>query len=155
VSDERKLTGNGLIRKTTLPDLLILDPSSLPNPPHDNSLRDAAITKFLLVHNERTGEPTVVGGGDDGSIAFWELRYNLFPPTNQADSADLFSTLRLCSRWIVFTEPLEWVVQVKEKNADKGEKGEWATTRRQLYGSAFCVSRDGTVAVVAIDGFEL
>ena len=67
--------GNGIIRKTTLPDLLILDPASLPNPPHANTLQDAAILSLFLVHNERTQVPIVVGGGDDGSIAFWELRY--------------------------------------------------------------------------------
>ena len=72
------MQGNGFIRKTTFPDLLTLDPASLPNPPHDNSLLDAAILNFFLVHNETTQEPIVVGGGDDGSIAFWELRYVLF-----------------------------------------------------------------------------
>ena len=72
------MQGNGFIRKTTFPDLLTLDPASLPNPPHDNSLLDAAILNFFLVHNETTQEPIVVGSGDDGSIAFWELRYVFF-----------------------------------------------------------------------------
>lgn len=70
--------GNGLIRKSTLPDLISLEPSSLPNPPHDNTLHDSAVLSLFLVRNERTQEPIVIGGGDDGSIALWELRYNPF-----------------------------------------------------------------------------
>ena len=67
----------------------------------------------------------------------------------------MLSTLRLRARWVVFVEPLIGVIHVKEKDVDKEESGMRATARRRLCGSSFCVSRDGTVAVVAIDGFEL
>ncbi|KAJ7162930.1 hypothetical protein C8R46DRAFT_1101904 [Mycena filopes] len=79
-----------------------------------------------VVQNSRTRERFIVGGGDDGSIAFW--------------SAD---TLTLCARWTVFTAPLLSIVQFQQ-NEKQGP----------LRGCVLCVSRDGTIAVVVVDGFQ-
>jgi hypothetical protein len=36
---------------------------------------DGFITGLHLVQNNRTKERFIVGGGDDGSVAFWTLEY--------------------------------------------------------------------------------
>ncbi|KAJ7726520.1 hypothetical protein B0H16DRAFT_1592489 [Mycena metata] len=83
------------------------------------------VAALHLVQNSRTREQFIVGGGDDGSIAFW--------------AAD---TLTLCARWTIFTAPLISVVQFRiEKQGP-------------LRGCVLCVSRDGTIAVIVVDGFQ-
>jgi hypothetical protein len=58
-------------------------------------------------------------------------------------STDAHSTFELVAQWCIFTAPLSKVVQLEvEKNAP-------------LYGCALCVSRDGTIAVIVVDGFQL
>ncbi|KAK0185711.1 hypothetical protein F5146DRAFT_1071194 [Armillaria mellea] len=83
------------------------------------------IMALHVVRNGRTKERYVVGGGDDGSIAFWTS-----------------DTLKLCARWIVFTEPLVRVHQFHKM------------TTGPLRGCVLCVSQDGTIAVVVVDGFQ-
>ena len=49
-------------------------------------------------------------------------------------------TLQLLARWTVFTEPLGDVIYLSSG---------------RLKGCVFCVARDGTIAVVAVDGYQL
>ncbi|KAG5639736.1 hypothetical protein H0H81_000016 [Sphagnurus paluster] len=84
------------------------------------------VTALHLISNSSTKERLLVGGGDDGSVAFWTI--------------DQF---KLCARWILFTTCLSTVVPVLD------------THESPLRGCALCVSTDGTVAVIAIDGFQL
>lgn len=55
----------------------------------------------------------------------------------------LFSTLALCARWTIFTTPLISVVQFR------------AQTQGPLRGCVLCISQDGTIAVIVVDGFQL
>lgn len=54
-----------------------------------------------------------------------------------------FSTLKLCARWTIFIAPLARVVQFLDSQSGP------------LRGCVLCVSQDGTIAVVAVDGFQL
>ncbi|KAI0354805.1 WD40 repeat-like protein [Trametes cingulata] len=80
---------------------------------------------LLLEHvqNPRTGERLIVGGADDGTIAIWSL-----------------DTLKLHARWTVFTTPLARVISLHDEKVGR------------LHGCVLCISQDGTIAVVAIDG---
>jgi hypothetical protein len=60
---------------------------------------------------------------------------NLTPPC---------SHFKLCARWTIFTTPLASVIQIH----DTQEGG-------PLRGCILCISVDGTVAVVVVDGFQL
>ncbi|KAL0567058.1 hypothetical protein V5O48_014937, partial [Marasmius crinis-equi] len=87
---------------------------------------DGYVVWLQEVRNLRTNERLVVGGADDGSIAVWTL-----------------SDLKLCARWTVFNTPLVKVLQFEDIKTGP------------LSGCVLCVAEDGTIAVVAIDGFEL
>ena len=50
------------------------------------------------------------------------------------------STLQLLARWIVFLDPLSEVIHLSSG---------------RLKGCAFCISRDGTIALIAVDGCQL
>ncbi|PPQ70616.1 hypothetical protein CVT25_011982 [Psilocybe cyanescens] len=78
-----------------------------------------------IVQNPRTRERYVVGGADDGSIAFWSL-----------------SKFELVARWTIFITPLAKVIQFE------------ADTTGPLRGCALCIARDGTIAVIVIDGLH-
>ncbi|KAJ8081077.1 hypothetical protein PM082_017918 [Marasmius tenuissimus] len=77
------------------------------------------------VRNLRTTERLIVGGADDGSIAIWAL-----------------SDLKLCARWTLLNTPLTKVLQFQDVKTGP------------LGGCVLCVAEDGTIAVIAIDGFE-
>ncbi|KAI0754509.1 WD40 repeat-like protein [Daedaleopsis nitida] len=83
------------------------------------------IVAVAVVHNPRTGERALVGGADDGTLAVWA-----------------FDTLKLCARWTLFTTPLARVIPLVEEKIGR------------LHGCALCVSQDGTIAVIAIDGYQ-
>ncbi|KAF9071140.1 WD40-repeat-containing domain protein [Rhodocollybia butyracea] len=85
---------------------------------------DGMLVSLHLAKNERTTVQYIVGGGDDGSIAIWTM------------------DLKLCARWIIFTTPLQRIAQFPDV---KGEP---------LRGIILCISEDGTIAVVALDGFQ-
>ncbi|CAK5284382.1 unnamed protein product [Mycena citricolor] len=85
----------------------------------------ASVVKLHMVQNVRTREQFVVGGGDDGSVAIW---------TSQG--------LVLCAYWVIFTAPLACIIPVPAE-----EQG-------PLRGCILCISRDGTIAVIAVDGFH-
>ena len=52
-------------------------------------------------------------------------------------------SLKLCARWTVFTSPLARVVSLHDESVGR------------LVGCVLCISEDGTVAVIALDGFQL
>ncbi|KAH9922915.1 WD40 repeat-like protein [Fomitopsis serialis] len=83
------------------------------------------IVSLHLVDNERTKERLVIGGADDGSMAIWDLQ-----------------SLSLRARWTMFTEPLAQVVHLKGDSIGR------------LRGCTLCISQDGTIAVIAIDGYQ-
>ena len=53
--------------------------------------------------------------------------------------------LKLCASFVQFIAPLLHVVQVRQQEEHAGP----------LRGCALCISADGTIAVIAVDGFEL
>ncbi|KAJ4468166.1 hypothetical protein J3R30DRAFT_3715082 [Lentinula aciculospora] len=85
---------------------------------------DGKIVSLHLAKNERTNTKYLIGGGDDGSIAIWT------------------TDLKLCARWIVFTTSLFQIAQFPDVKGDP------------LQGAILCVSEDGTIAVIALDGFQ-
>ncbi|KAI8986132.1 WD40 repeat-like protein [Trametes punicea] len=90
----------------------------------DSSL-PGAILALDIIQNSRTGERVVAGGADDGSIAFWSLE-----------------TFRLCARWTIFTTPLARIISLHDEKIGR------------LHGCVLCVSQDGTIAVIALDGYQ-
>ncbi|GLB39841.1 putative WD40 repeats [Lyophyllum shimeji] len=90
---------------------------------------EPALNGFLTglhhVQNPRTKERFVVGGADDGSIAFWTIDH-----------------FKLRARWTLFTTCLSSVIQIE------------ATLSSPLRGCVLCISVDGTVAVIVVDGFQ-
>ncbi|KAJ7119871.1 hypothetical protein C8R44DRAFT_878257 [Mycena epipterygia] len=113
---------DGRLRQTSLAAMCAASPAAL----HKTSAAAIGgdVIGLHVVQNSRTRERFIVGGGDDGSIAFWTT-----------------DTLTLCARWTIFTTPLTSVIQFRD------EKG-------PLRGCVLCVSRDGTIAVIAVDGFQ-
>ncbi|TFK73197.1 WD40 repeat-like protein [Pluteus cervinus] len=83
------------------------------------------ITTLQTVQNSRTKETYIIGGADDGSIAIWTM-----------------NTLQLCTRWIIFITPVIAVIQFQTEKVGP------------LRGCVLCVAEDGTIAVIAIDGFQ-
>ncbi|KAG2114253.1 uncharacterized protein F5147DRAFT_678636 [Suillus discolor] len=88
----------------------------------------SSILNMHLVRNDRMGERYILGGTDDGGIAIWALE-----------------SLKLQARFTPFIVPLMRVAQVLQSNENAGP----------LRGSLLCVSGDGTIAVVSIEGFEM
>ncbi|KAG6372767.1 hypothetical protein JVT61DRAFT_7165 [Boletus reticuloceps] len=88
----------------------------------------ASIYSLHLIRNERTGDRFIIGGSDDGGIAIWSLH-----------------DLKLCASFVQFIAPLLYVVQVRQQEEHAGP----------LRGCGLCISMDGTIAVIAMDGFEM
>ncbi|KAJ7644581.1 hypothetical protein FB45DRAFT_898250 [Roridomyces roridus] len=88
-----------------------------------------AITALHIVQNSRTKERFVLGGADDGSIAFWSV-----------------DTLIMCARWTIFTTPLARVVDFPDDDQ--------SSSSPLMRGCVLCISEDGTIAVIAVDGFH-
>ncbi|KAK7054386.1 hypothetical protein VNI00_003580 [Paramarasmius palmivorus] len=86
---------------------------------------DGFIVHLQVVKNMRTNERVIIGGADDGSVAIWTL-----------------ADLKLCARWTIFNTPLSRVLQFQDISSGP------------LRGCILCVAEDGTIAVVAIDGYE-
>ena len=53
------------------------------------------------------------------------------------------STLKLFARWTVFTSPLAHVLSLHDEKVGR------------LCGCVLCISQDGTIAVIALDGYQL
>ncbi|KAF9468708.1 hypothetical protein BDZ94DRAFT_1304460 [Collybia nuda] len=117
--------GDGRIRQSSFLELCgkVLNTSTI------NKVSEPALNGYItglhVVQNARTKETFIVGGADDGSVAFWTIDH-----------------FKLCARWIIFITPLASVIQIQE--AQEGP----------LRGCVLCVSVDGTVAVIAVDGFQ-
>ncbi|KAI1788856.1 WD40 repeat-like protein [Ganoderma leucocontextum] len=77
------------------------------------------------VENRRTGERLLVGGAEDGTLGIWSL-----------------ATLKLFARWTVFISPLAHVVSLHDEKVGR------------LCGCVLCISQDGTIAVIALDGYQ-
>lgn len=61
-----------------------------------------------------------------------------------AYSADVrYRTLSLRARWTIFTAPLTQVIHIT------------GDTIGRLRGCTLCISQDGTIAVIALDGYQL
>ncbi|KAG2127039.1 hypothetical protein BD769DRAFT_1460808 [Suillus cothurnatus] len=128
---------DGHIRQTSLPYHAQSVPFSVFSPisgddvffhkVSDTSL-PSSILNMHLVRNDRTGERYILGGTDDGGIAIWALE-----------------SLKLRARFTPFIVTLTRVAQVLQSNENAGP----------LRGSLLCVSGDGTIAVISIEGFEL
>ncbi|KIK67043.1 hypothetical protein GYMLUDRAFT_216928 [Collybiopsis luxurians FD-317 M1] len=82
------------------------------------------IVSLHVAKNNRTKVQFILGGGDDGSIAVWSM------------------DLKLCARWIIFTTPLLRIAQFPDISGVP------------LRGVIMYIAEDGTIAVVAIDGFQ-
>lgn len=59
------------------------------------------------------------------------------------DANLLCRTLSLRARWTIFTSPLAQVIHIT------------GDTIGRLRGCTLCISQDGTIAVIAIDGYQL
>ncbi|KAF7290909.1 WD-REPEATS-REGION domain-containing protein [Mycena chlorophos] len=114
---------DGTIQETSFSTLC----STTPKPPIKTSdiPIDGSVAALHVVHNGRTRERFIIGGGDDGSIAFWTT-----------------DTLTLKARWTLFTTPLARVVHFRDDKLSP------------LRGCVLCISQDGTVAVIVVDGFH-
>ncbi|PCH40392.1 WD40 repeat-like protein [Wolfiporia cocos MD-104 SS10] len=92
-------------------------------------MSDVALGGYVValhrVVDERTKELYIVGGADDGSVAIWSCR-----------------SLALLVRWTVFTAPLAYVIHVNGEDVGR------------LRGCVLCISQDGTIAVITIDGHQ-
>ncbi|KAF8065183.1 hypothetical protein FPV67DRAFT_1501698 [Lyophyllum atratum] len=116
---------DGRLRRSSL--MQMIAGSDTPSQPDNTSTQalNGFVTGLHLVHNPRTKERFIVGGGDDGSIAFWTIDH-----------------LKLCARWTLFTTCLSSAIQVED------------TQNGPLKGCVLCISTDGTIAVIVVDGFQ-
>lgn len=105
---------------------------------------NGSIVALYQVQNERTKERFIVGGSDDGCIALWLQECVLrFSAIFSIPDGTLNSSLELCARWTVFTTPLAHATQIRDEKAGL------------LNGCVLCVSEDGTIAVIVVDGLQL
>ncbi|KAH8822569.1 hypothetical protein DL96DRAFT_1745631 [Flagelloscypha sp. PMI_526] len=82
------------------------------------------VRSLFRVQNLRTKDSLLIGGGDDGSIVIWSL-----------------ASFKILARRSQFLCPLWRVYQIQEQSGP-------------LTGCILCVSEDGTIAVIALDGFH-
>ncbi|TFK48775.1 WD40 repeat-like protein [Heliocybe sulcata] len=113
---------DGFIRRSSLATLAAPPKNAAADLASDVSL-NALVTSLFLVRNRRTSSQIIIGGGDDGSIACWD-----------------FGSLSLAARWILFTSPLQNVLEMPESCI--------------LKGCILCIACDGTIAIIAIDGCQ-
>ncbi|EAU86217.2 hypothetical protein CC1G_03428 [Coprinopsis cinerea okayama7 len=120
---------DGRLRQFTLEQMIVQNSDSTLPPSAASRTSEPSFNGCVLalnvVQNKRTREKYVVGGVDDGSIAFWSL-----------------STLELCARWIAFCSPLVRVIAFDDDVAGI------------LRGCVLCIAADGTIAVIVVDGFQ-
>ena len=90
-----------------------------------------------------TREKLIIGGADDGSIAFWTVECVIPLSLFCCEINYCISQFKLCARWTVFLTPLANVLLIDEKQSGP------------LSECVLCISADGTIAVIAIDGFQL
>lgn len=135
--------GDGTLKRVNLAQLCGNEASSSSSSP--TTKLNCAIISLFTAQNLRTREWFIVGGGDDGSVLIWQTAY-VFPqvllsrhPVNRFET---HRSLKLVARWTIFISPLVQVLQCRE-------------TTGPLRGCVLCASRNGTVAVIALDGLQL
>ncbi|KAF8501955.1 WD40 repeat-like protein [Hysterangium stoloniferum] len=94
------------------------------NLPRIKATGNAAICSLHLI-KQVDGAKFIVGGTDDGGVSIWDL-----------------SSFQLRARWILFTESLVTVIPLMDSGVGR------------LQGYMLCISGDGTLAVINMDGFE-
>ncbi|KAF7302006.1 WD-REPEATS-REGION domain-containing protein [Mycena indigotica] len=114
---------DGTLQETSLADICSSTPKV--SAKTSNVPIDGTVGALHIVQNSRTREKLVVGGGDDGSVAFWAAE-----------------SLALKARWTIFTTPLSRVIQFPDNKLSP------------LRGCVLCLSQDGTIAVIVVDGFH-
>jgi hypothetical protein len=135
--------GDGRLRQSSLAEMcgdLTRTPS--PRKTSDTAL-DGFVTGLHLVQNGRTKERFIIGGADDGTVAFWTIEHVCVSSIAIETNNHSYSSFKLCARWIIFTTPLTKVIQFRDEKAGP------------LRGCVLCISQDGTIAVIAVDGFQL
>lgn len=134
---------DGRIRQSSLIEMCVKSQPSSRTKISTQALR-GYITGLHVVYHPLTKEKIVVGGADDGSIAFWTVECVFFFTSSLPYEIDYcISHFKLCALWTVFLTPLTSVLQIDEKQ------------RCPLSGCVLCISADGTIAVIAIDGSQL
>ncbi|KAG6915621.1 hypothetical protein DXG01_010697 [Tephrocybe rancida] len=116
---------DGRLRKSSLIQLIEEPNKRPPSKEAPEIALNGFITGLHVVSNGRTKEKFIVGGADDGSMAFWTIDH-----------------YKLCARWLLFTTCLVHVIQLQD------------TEQGPLKGCVLCISADGTVAVIVVDGFQ-
>ncbi|THU84458.1 WD40 repeat-like protein [Dendrothele bispora CBS 962.96] len=120
---------DGRLRQTTLTKIC-QNPGANPGSNYFGKVSEvslgAPIVSLHIAKNERTKERLIVGGGDDGSVAIWNM------------------DLKLCARWTIFITPLLKVIQFEDEDSKTSP----------LRGCILCISEHGTIAVVAVDGLQ-
>jgi WD repeat-containing protein 7 len=101
------------------------------------------ITGLHAIYHPLTREKLIIGGADDGSIAFWTVEWVFFTFFISLRINYCISHFKLYARWTVFLTPLASVLQIDERQGGP------------LSGCVLCISADGTIAVIAVDGFQL
>ncbi|PFH54032.1 hypothetical protein AMATHDRAFT_815 [Amanita thiersii Skay4041] len=116
---------DGFIRQSSLSHLSNVSEDMISCMKASDSHLNGNIIFLDTVQNPRTRERYLLSGACDGSIAFWTI-----------------NTFQLCARWTVFTIPLSQAVQLSDIKIGP------------LRECMLCISGDGTIAVIAIDGFQ-
>ena len=98
------------------------------------------ITKIHVVQLTKTKNRWIIVGADDGSISIFTFQYVYEAVVPYVLPLTLIRSLQLIARWTVFIEPLKEVIHVPAG---------------RLQDCVFCVSQDGSIAVIAPDGCEL
>jgi hypothetical protein len=70
-------TGDGYLRKSSLRQLVGQGLSGATTDCVSDMPMRGYITSLHVVQNDRTGEKFILGGADDGSIAFWDMKWVL------------------------------------------------------------------------------
>lgn len=74
---ERGISGDGRLRRASWANLSIGKAFTACSETSNIPL-NGEITSLHFVENDRTKEPILVGGADDGSLAFWSSKYAQF-----------------------------------------------------------------------------
>lgn len=103
------------------------------------------MTRLWFVTEEWSKDLFLLGAMDDGGIGCWDARYVLLSPVRTLYSLGHFRSLKLVSRWTIFTTELESVITLSLGDDRLG----------RLKGCVMCVAADGTIAIIVLDGMSL
>ncbi|KAG6860615.1 hypothetical protein C0995_009369 [Termitomyces sp. Mi166 len=88
---------DGRIRQSSLIQMIGDSRKSMSTSEASDPALNGFITNLFTASNGRTKEKFIVGGADDGSVAFWTLDH-----------------YKLCARWTLFTTSLTHVIQIED-----------------------------------------